>query len=296
MKHARENVGGKDSSRLSRFHNMLFYENLSFILRISIDLPFSLHLPAMLAFAPSAPISISRPRTNFAVASRPIRVPTSRLSISCALLESTTHLFVISPLALFGASLARGPNTEAGDALTRVMSGYWQASALLLVAVLQHATGNTGAFAGGLLVQGVIVASLNWWEDLLKEIHSSDGSLEKIFAVWQPVASVAAAVGMLVQIPFQSCNFETTCACNAWREPPIKLFEILHIADMPTLEILANFGSTCYLTYLAYYLTFVIPKIGRKGRVNRDIFTAPEVLIRTGIIGPWGERKKEGQK
>ncbi len=219
-------------------------------------------------------------------------IPADARLISWLNFRVAVLFFVLTPLAIFGGALARGPNTPAGDALTRVMSGYWQASALLLVAVFQHAAGLSFAFADGLLVQTVVVASLNWWTDLLAEINESDGALEAAFRIWRPVASVSAGLGVLVQIPFQSCNFSSTCACRSWTEPPVRLFELLGGVDQSILATLGNTGMSIYLAYLVYYLVVVVPKIGRQGRAPRDFFTAPSVLMWLGVIGPWGRKEK----
>lgn len=217
--------------------------------------------------------------------------------------RSAVLLFVISPLGLFFGALGRELNGGDGDggggggrtdALVRVMSGYWQASALLLVAVFQHAAGQREAFACGLLVQAVIVCSINWWDDLLSEINASDGFLESTFRAWRPVATGAAVAGIAVQMAFSGCNFNTDCACEAWWEPPRRLFELL--GGEPGTESLALLGTTgmlIYLAYLAYYVTVVIPRVGRSGRKRRDVFTAASVLVWLGIFTPWDEEQAD---
>lgn len=203
--------------------------------------------------------------------------------------RSAVALFVVTPLAIFGGALFRGPDTNAGDSLTRVLSGYWQASALLLCAVFQHAVNIPSATAAGLLVQVVIAASLNWWTDLLGEIESIDAPLENAFRVWRPMATVAALVGVLVQIPFQRCNFvlpntAADCLCVAWAEPPVRLFEMLGGAPHEVLAGLGNAGCAIYLGYLAYYIAVVLPRIGRQGRKRRDFFTALSFLLWAGVV------------
>lgn len=199
-------------------------------------------------------------------------------------------LFVISPLYLFFGSLVRGYSSGVSDALTRVMAGYWQASALLLCAVLLHASDVPFAAFAGLLVQAVIAVSLNWWGDLLSEIDSSDGKLEGLFRAWRPVASVAAVVGVLVQMPFQGCNFLPSlsgdCNCVAWTEPPTRLFEILGGVDKAVLATLGDAGAAIYLGYLAYYVVVVLPRVGRSGRQERDVFTAVTLLNWLGLLAP----------
>ncbi len=198
-------------------------------------------------------------------------------------------------LALFGGSLTRG-HEKANDALTRVLAGYWQASGLLLFAVLLNAAHSPAAAFAGLLVQAVVAASLNWWTDLLEDIENEDGTLERIFRAWRPLATAAAVLGVGVQVPFQNCNFvsdlRSDCLCVAWTEPPVRLFEIVAGGvDENLLAALGGFGYAVYLAYAAYFVTVVLPRVGRSGRKERDVFSAVSVLIWLGWIGKGAEEE-----
>ena len=68
----------------------------------------------------------------------------------------------------------------------------------------------------------MIVVSLWWWTDLNEELDETP--LSRAFRAWRLPASVAAAGGVVVQLPFQGCVSVESLAgdafCAPWLEPP----------------------------------------------------------------------------
>jgi Protein of unknown function (DUF3177) len=195
-------------------------------------------------------------------------------------------LFVVAPLFLFVWSLAE--QRGADDAVKRILMGYWEASSLLMLTVfLNIAEVPTAAFTG-LFVQALIVVSLSYWTDLLEEVSSSNTLISRVFRLWQPAAILAAGGGVLVQLPFQGCNFAppmTSPMCSAWLEPPMAFHRLLIPGISPeTLQSLATAGCAIYFSYLAYLVTFVIPTVGRMGRKDRNMFSSVSLLRSVGLI------------
>ena len=137
-------------------------------------------------------------------------------------------LFVVVPFALLAASVAarvpRAPDDRSTSAETvlRLMTSYWQASSLLLLTVaLNIQEANLGVFCG-LAAQAMIVVSLWWWSDLNEELDETP--LSRAFRAWRLPTTVAAAGGVVVQLPFQGCVGVPSLAgdafCAPWLEPP----------------------------------------------------------------------------
>ena len=144
--------------------------------------------------------------------------------------RTAVTLFVAVPFALLGWSAyacrppgqARSPTAEAA---LRCMSSYWQASSLLLITVAFNVQGMQLGVLTGLVAQAMILVSLWWWADLNDELRLAPPSaLRSSFLTWRALASVAAAGGVLVQAPFQSCvavpQLAADARCAAWLEPP----------------------------------------------------------------------------
>ncbi|CAB9509466.1 Protein of unknown function (DUF3177) (Partial), partial [Seminavis robusta] len=97
--------------------------------------------------------------------------------------------FVVSPLVLLAWSAVEcrpqrqaDERSLAADAILRVITGYWQASALLLITVLLNIEASPIGVVTGAVAQAMIYVSLNWWESLNKEAASEEGALSKMFA------------------------------------------------------------------------------------------------------------------
>ena len=104
------------------------------------------------------------------------------------------------------------------------MTSYWQASSLLLITVAFNVQGMQLGVLTGLVAQAMILVSLWWWADLNDELRLAPPSaLRSSFLTWRALASVAAAGGVLVQAPFQSCvavpQLAADASCAAWLEP-----------------------------------------------------------------------------
>jgi hypothetical protein len=161
-------------------------------------------------------------------------------------------LFVVVPFALLVASVvARVPRTpdersSSAETVLRLMTSYWQASSLLLLTVaLNVQEANFGVFCG-LAAQAMIVVSLWWWSDLNEELDDDDAPLSRAFRAWRLPASVAAAGGVVVQLPFQGCVGVPSLAgdafCAPWLEPPKFAAGLVGLESSPALGTVANIG------------------------------------------------------
>eukprot|EP00536_Pseudo-nitzschia_multiseries_P005116 jgi/Psemu1/11786/gm1.11786_g len=228
--------------------------------------------------------------------------------------------FVVAPLFLLSwAVLARFPppsinaeNAEKEDkrsfiaeTVLRYMTSYWQASSLLLLTVaLNIQESNLGVFAG-LFAQAMIVVSLWWWKDLngeLSEVEATAGInkeasdynkndegiiLARIFLAWRYVASLAATIGVVIQVPFQNpCgrleSISENPFCAPWLEPPQFASSVISLEPSPTLGALAVGGCALYTLVLAYYAVVLLPSVGRSGRAER-----PSLMNVVTPIGVW---------
>ena len=200
--------------------------------------------------------------------------------------------FVVAPLALLAASVAaRVPpaagaldeRSDSAETVLRLMTSYWQASSLLLLTVLLDIQEVKFCVVAGLAAQAMIFVSLWWWEDLNEELD--DAPLSRAFQAWRLPASVAAAGGVLVQLPFQRCVGVSTLAgdafCAPWLEPPKFAAGLVGLGPSPALGAVADAGCLLYFAVLAYYVTVLLPTVGRSGRAAR-----PE-LMNFAPIGAW---------
>ena len=198
-------------------------------------------------------------------------------------------LFVVAPFALLAASVAaRVPRTPddrstSAETVLRLMTSYWQASSLLLLTVaLNVQEANLGVFCG-LAAQAMIVVSLWWWSDLDEELDAAP--LSRAFRAWRLPASVAAAGGVVVQLPFQGCVGAESLAgdafCAPWLEPPKFAAGLVGLDASPALGAVADIGCVLYFAVLSYYAAVLLPAVGRSGRAAR-----PELMNFTPI-GAW---------
>lgn len=198
-------------------------------------------------------------------------------------------LFVVAPFALLAASVvARVPRTPddrstSAETVLRLMTSYWQASSLLLLTVaLNIQEANFGVFCG-LAAQFMIVVSLWWWSDLNDELD--DAPLSRAFRAWRLPTSVAAAGGVVVQLPFQGCVGAPSLAgdafCAPWLEPPKFAAGLVGLEPSPALGAVADIGCLLYFAVLSYYATVLLPTVGRSGRAAR-----PKLMDLTPI-GAW---------
>lgn len=203
--------------------------------------------------------------------------------------------FVVSPLALLiwsaiGCRATTTPSLST-DAVLRIVAGYWQASALLLITVLLNIESSAVGAVTGAVAQGMIYASLNWWESLNKEAaaEQEESALSQTFTLWRTVASGVAGVGVAVQLPFLKCSLAEQGGlakdpyCAAWLEPPQTAAALLGIAP-EQVELLANATLAIYVAYLIYYVAIPLREIGRDGRRPRSSFTFVEPLIALGFL------------
>jgi len=277
-------------------------------------LPQSLHLfaPSLLNAASDQPLLLSFKSSAISVFLSPETTLAPLNGSSEAWVRSlvwsdfrvAVAFFVVVPLVLLSwAVAARRPPNNPGqvdvrspiaDTVLRLMTSYWQASALLLITVaLNVQESNAGAFAG-LFAQAMIFASLWWWEDLNEEVTASSEPIGRVFAIWRSVASVAAATGVLVQVPFQGCVGSTSLVddawCAPWLEPPRFAANLIGLEPSPTLAAVATASCTLYTVMLAYYAIVAIPSIGRSGRAARpslmDVATPIGVWRALGFIDP----------
>lgn len=141
----------------------------------------------------------------------------------------------------------------------------------------------------GLFVQALIPLSLIWWQDLTEEIAKDESALARAFRAWRGPAVVAAVSGVLLQIPFQGCNFSTNPMgnpiCSSWLEPPYRFHELL-LSGVSTdaMFALAAMGGTIYTVYLAWLSLAVLPRVGREGRKDRNCFSSVSALKWIGLI------------
>jgi hypothetical protein len=182
--------------------------------------------------------------------------------------------FVISPLFLLGWSALEcrpGKKNElSADAILRIMTGYWQASSLLLITVLLNMEASPIGVVTGAVAQFMIFVSLNWWTSLTMEAEEDGSTIQsQIFGSWRTITSWVAGFGVATQVPFLPCVVATNLVddpyCAAWLEPPRMAAMLLGIAEDANLNELATAGLTIYIAYLVYYLTVILPSIGRKG-------------------------------
>lgn len=204
-------------------------------------------------------------------------------------------LFVAAPLALLGWSVARcRPLALGGDATRdraaetalRLLTGYWQASSLLLLTVGFNIEQNPVGVVTGLAAQAMILVSLWWWSDLTEEMEAAEPSaLRSSVIAWRALATVAAAGGVLVQLPFQPCALAPALAadasCGAWLEPPQFAAGLVGLTASPTLATVTQLLCGLYASVLAYYGAVLLPRVGRRGLAPRP------ALMRASPIGAW---------
>ena len=207
-------------------------------------------------------------------------------------------LFVLTPLVLLGwRAVGCRPGAlrdTLSDAVLRVITGYWQASSLLLITVLLNIEASPLGVAAGLAAQGMILVSLWWWKDLGDDVaDAAPSALRSVFTVWRGLASVAAAGGVVLQIPGQTClavdDLVASPSCAAWLEPP---FAAATLAGLPPPPLglgeefsVAELALGVDLIYLCYYLAVVLPETGRCGRAPRSCFTWIDPLRQLGFLG-----------
>ena len=169
-------------------------------------------------------------------------------------------LFVVVPFGMLAASVvARVPRTpddrsKSAETVLRLMTSYWQASSLLLLTVaLNIQEANLGVFCG-LAAQAMIVVSLWWWSDLNEELDETP--LSRAFRAWRLPTTVAAAGGVVVQLPFQGCVGVPSLAgdafCAPWLEPPKFAAGLVGLDASPALGAVANGGCLLYFAVLAW--------------------------------------------
>ena len=204
-------------------------------------------------------------------------------------------LFVVVPLALLGWSIARcrppilgGDATRAPAAETslRLLTSYWQASSLLLLTVGFNIQQSPVGVVTGLAAQAMILVSLWWWSDLTEEMEAAEPSaLRSSVLLWRTLTTVAAAGGVAVQLPFQTCALAPALAadasCGAWLEPPQFAAGLVGLSPSPTLATLTQLLCGLYVAALAYYGAVLLPQVGRRGRAPRP------ALMRASPIGAW---------
>ena len=161
-------------------------------------------------------------------------------------------------------------NELSADAILRIMTGYWQASSLLLITVLLNMEASPIGVVTGAVAQFMIFVSLNWWTSLTMEAEEDGSTIQsQIFGSWRTITSWVAGFGVATQVPFLPCVVATNLVddpyCAAWLEPPRMAAMLLGIAEDANLNELATAGLTIYIAYLVYYLTVILPSIGRKG-------------------------------
>lgn len=207
--------------------------------------------------------------------------------------------FVLSPLLLLGWAIAlRIPSNSGGELLDtrspaaetvlRLLTGYWQASSLLLLTVLWNIGESNWGVLTGLVAQAMIVVSLVWWEDLNDEIETSQELIGRVYRIWKNIAVLAAAAGVVIQAPFQQhCLLQVSSLsqdpfCAPWLEPPQFAAGLVGMTrDFPTIE-LATAGCALYALVLVYYSLVAIPTIQRRGRAPR-----PQLMNVATPIGAW---------
>ena len=217
-----------------------------------------LHQPSSLTLS-LEPLNLLSPETTLA----PLNAASEPLirSLVWTDFRVAVALFVVVPFALLAASVvARVPRTpddrsKSAETVLRLMTSYWQASSLLLLTVaLNIQEANLGVFCG-LAAQAMIVVSLWWWSDLNEELDDDDAPLSRAFRAWRLPASVAAAGGVVVQLPFQGCVSVDSLAgdafCAPWLEPPKFAAGLVGLDASPALGAVANGGCLLYFAVLA---------------------------------------------
>lgn len=200
--------------------------------------------------------------------------------------------FVVSPLILLAwsayqcrpSSGEQQSNEIGADAVLRVITGYWQASSLLLITVLLNIGASPIGVVTGAVAQLMIWVSLNWWQSLNDEASSSETLLGQVFGIWRTVTSWVAGVGVAIQLPFLRCAVGPSSLvadpfCAAWLEPPNTAASIIGIASSELLSNFATAALTIYICYLLYYASLPLQTIGRNGRAPRKSFTLLDPLI-----------------
>jgi len=245
-----------------------------------------LHQPSSLTLS-LEPLNLLSPETTLA----PINAASEPFirSLVWTDFRVAVALFVVAPFALLAASVvARVPRepddrSKSSETVLRLMTSYWQASSLLLLTVaLNIQEANFGVFCG-LAAQAMIVVSLWWWSDLNGELDAAP--LSRAFRAWRLPTSVAAAGGVVVQLPFQGCVGVPSLAgdafCAPWLEPPKFAAGLVGRDASPALGFVANVGCLLYFAVLSYYATVLLPTVGRSGRAAR-----PKLMDLTPI-GAW---------
>mmetsp|Transcript_29880 Transcript_29880/g.45277 ORF Transcript_29880/g.45277 Transcript_29880/m.45277 type:complete len:280 (-) Transcript_29880:677-1516(-) len=186
-------------------------------------------------------------------------------------------------------------NKNVADAVLRLITGYWQASALLLITVLWNIESSPIGVVTGALAQMMIVISLTWWESLNEEAAGASDEnvnlLGSAYTAWRTITSWIAAIGVIVQVPFLSCatgsiskHLQEDAFCAAWLEPPQTAASLLSINSSQTIHNFATVSLVIYLTYLIYYVSVPLPNIGRDGRAPRPFFTFIDGWVALGFL------------
>lgn len=178
------------------------------------------------------------------------------------------------------------PRSPAAETVLRLMTSYWQASSLLLLTVMLNVQeSNLGVFTG-LLAQAMIVLSLYWWEDLNRELSDTSDLLGRSFRAWRTIAGASAALGVVLQAPFQGClgvpSLADDALCAPWLEPPKFAAGLIGLEEPSSLEAVAYAGCTLYALVLVYYGVVLLPSVGRNGRAKRPF---PMDLVTP--VGAW---------
>jgi len=211
--------------------------------------------------------------------------------------ELAVPLFVVAPLGIFFASFTQD---DAHEALRRLMVGYWQASSMLMLTVFFNIAQQPIGFLTALVAQVMIPISLFWWRDLEEEIRVSatqGRSLERLFLLWKPLATILALAGAVTQLSTLRCltiapnELLSDPQCAAWLEPPFDFYNV-HVGMLlqgaltrDSFGAIAYAGLAVYVGYTVYMITRVLPRVGRRGRASRKgLFTSVGLLSSLGWI------------
>lgn len=203
--------------------------------------------------------------------------------------------FVFAPLLLLGCGIWSSVSSKGErDETLRLVNGYWQCSSLLLITVLL----NIGALQIGvvtaLAAQVMILISLWYWKDLTDVIDAQGDIQANLVRSWRWIATLVAAAGTAANLPFQYCatvpSLSADAGCAAWLEAPLTFRDLL----LPGLSQefsgqLGLLGLGIYVGYTVYFVSAILPSIGRRGLAPRPGFTWISPLEWLGLATPRDE-------
>jgi hypothetical protein len=154
------------------------------------------------------------------------------------------------------------------EAIKRSLIIYWRVASLLAITVYLMIGGLQISFLSGLAARILIPVSLWFWQDLNEDINAMRSSLKFLYQAWRWAVTVYCAIGAGISLVFSNCAVMPSDRlgnlCKVWFEPPLGFKAIFHGGiSVENLAFAGIVGLIVYGLYLAAFLGFTLPKLGR---------------------------------